>query len=234
MGLSPDSPIDNLVHILEKSGVIILALPITLDDLDAFSAWVGNDNRRPVIALSKNIEYGDRLRFNLAHELGHLVMHQAMTGSISKIDTEANQFAEEFLTPRETIEKEMTRTVSINTLIPLKQRWRVSIQFLIRRAYNIGRINGNQYKYLMIRISQHGKRNEPVKIVPEKPRLLSQLAEMQYGSPIDYKALATDMNLPAQLIKETLEIHSMKAQLGETYTNGEVLSFDDAKKIRML
>lgn len=53
MGLSPDSPIDNLVHILEKSGVIILALPITLDDLDAFSAWVGNDNRRPVIALSK-------------------------------------------------------------------------------------------------------------------------------------------------------------------------------------
>lgn len=226
LGFSPDNPIDNLVHNLEKNGVVILSLPIDIDELDAFSAWVGNDRRRPVIALSKNVEYGDRLRFNLAHELGHLVMHQAMTGAIPKIDAEAHGFAEEFLTPAEIIEKEITRPVTISSLIPLKQRWKVSIRFLIRRAYSLGKISKNQYKYLMIQISQQGKK-EPVIITPEKPRLLGQLAEMRYGVPIDYQKFASQMNVPVQIIKDILAVHAVKAApISNTYrANGKVLDF---------
>ncbi len=235
MGLSPDKPITNLMHILERNGVVVLALPITLEEMDAFSAWVGNDKRRPIIALSKNVDYGDRLRFNLAHELGHLVMHQAMTGAISKIDMEANQFAEEFLTPKEIIEKEIRRPVTIGSLIPLKKKWHVSIQFLVRRAYTLGIIDKNQYKYLMIQISQLGRKNEPVKIIPEKPRLLSQLAEMQYGTPINIKALSVDMDLPLYLTKETLEIHSVKVPIrGVENEKGDVLDFNTIKRNRSL
>lgn len=230
LGLSPDSPIDNLTHTLEKNGVVILALPIPLNDMDAFSAWVGSDKRRPVVALAKNVEYGDRLRFNLAHELGHLVMHQAMSGAIRMIEKQADEFAAEFLTPKDSISKEINRPVSIATLTPLKIRWKVSVQFLIRRAYNLQKINENQYKYLMIQISKGGRKNEPIKIRPEKPRLLGQLSEMRYGVPIDYKKLAADMNLPPTLTKEILEVHSIKSQLIDTNENGKIVSFAEGSR----
>lgn len=229
LGFSPDTPIENLVYNFEKNGVVILALPMEIAKMDAFSAWVGNDKRRPVVALSKNIEYGDRLRFNLAHELGHLVMHQAMTGSIKQIDVEANQFAEEFLTPKDIIQKEITKPVTIATLIPLKKRWKVSIRFLIRAAYRSGKISESQYKYLNIQIGQYGI-NEPVKIVPKKPRLLAQLAEMKYGTPIDYRTLALNMNLPMQLIKEILEVHSIRAQHIPVNDKGKTSNVIDIKK----
>jgi Zn-dependent peptidase ImmA (M78 family) len=234
LSLSPDSPIDNLVFILEKKGVVVLALPIALDNMDAFSVWVGNNERRPVIALSKNVEHGDRLRFSLAHELGHLVMHQAMTGDINQIDREADEFASEFLTPKDVIEKEIIRPVTIASLLPLKKRWKVSIRSLIRCAYQVGAISENQYKYLMIQISKQGGKNEPIKISPEKPRLLGQLAEMQYNSPIDYKALASNMNLPVQLIIETLDVHSVKEQHHViNNANGEVIDFNNMSKAKL-
>jgi Zn-dependent peptidase ImmA (M78 family)/DNA-binding XRE family transcriptional regulator len=225
LGLSPDTPIDNLIHMLEKNGVIILALPIELEKMDAFSAWVGNDKRRPVIVLSKNTKYGDRLRFNLAHEIGHLIMHQAMTGNIRQIDREADMFAGEFLAPKEGIEKEITKPVTLSKLIPLKVRWKISLQALIRRSFDLGIINKNQYKYLMVQISKKGKTNEPINIPVEKPRLLGQMAEMKYGVPIDYKILANDVNLPPHLIKETLEVHAIKAQLSDLNNNGKIVQF---------
>ena len=41
---------------------------------------------------------GDRHRFNLAHELGHALMHRHSTG---ECESEANRFAAEFLMPKE-------------------------------------------------------------------------------------------------------------------------------------
>ncbi len=233
LGLSPDNPIDNLMQALESKGVVVFALPLLLAEVDAFSIWAGNDQRRPIIALAKNIQYGDRLRFNLAHELGHLVMHQAMTGAISKIENEANEFAHEFLTPRDIINTEITKPVTITSLIPLKKRWKVSIQFLIRRAYMLNKINPDQYRNLMIQLSSQpgGKKNEPLKIVPEKPRLLGQLAEMKYGVPVDCKTLASQMNLPLQLIKETLEIHALKVRIDAENESGTVVNFMERRRI---
>ncbi len=229
LGLSPDTPIDNLMQILERNGVVVLALPVELKDLDAFSIWAGLDQRRPVVALAKNVEYGDRLRWNLSHELGHLVMHQAMTGAINEIDKEANEFAEEFLTPKEIIGKEITKPVTIATLIPLKKRWKVSLRFLVMRAYKLDRINENQYRYLLIQLSQRGIK-EPVQIVPEKPRLLGQLAEMKYGSPVDYKALAAQMYLPPQLVKETLEIHSLRVRFEAENETSKVVNLMERRR----
>ncbi len=227
LGLSPDLPIENLTNTLENCGLIVLALPIEIKKLDAFSAWVGNDKRRPVIVLSKNLEHGDRLRFNLAHELGHLVMHQAIIGDISKIEREANVFASEFLTPKEVMIKQMLPPITLATLAPLKSRWRVSIQLLIRRAYDINKITDRQYKYLMQQMSIKGlRKNEPIKIPIEKPRMMGQIAEMLYNIPIDYQKLASQMNLPVQIIKDTFAVHAIKAEhILDNHTNGKVLNF---------
>ena len=229
LGLSPDLPIEHLINTLENNGVIILALPIEIKNLDAFSAWVGNDKRRPVIVLSRNLEHGDRLRFNVAHELGHLVMHQAIIGDISKIEKEANVFAGEFLTPKESMLKQLLSPVTLSSLTPLKSRWKVSVQLLIRRAYDINKINQRQYKYLMQQLGIKGlRKNEPIKIPAEKPRMMGQIAETLYNIPIDYRRLASQMNLPVQIIKDTLEVHAIRANpvIYSQKTNGKILNFN--------
>jgi len=211
LGLSPDTPITNLINTVEKSGVLVMALAKVLEGLDAFSAWVGRSSLRPVIVIANNNVPGDRLRFSVAHELGHLVMHQAIKNDIATIEREASSFASEFLMPKEAMLKEIMRPVTLVNLLPLKMRWKVSIQALIRRAWDLELITQRQYKYLMQQMSMKGMRKkEPGKVPLEKPRMISQMAELIYGIPIDYRKLASEMNVPAQLIKETLEVHAMK------------------------
>lgn len=209
-GLSPDSPVQNLTNLLEKNGILVIALPTKFRNRDAFSAWVGIDSRRPVITLSNMDVPGDRLRFNLAHELGHLVMHQAIRGDIKEVEQEANLFASEFLMPAESIRKEFERPITLNSLFPLKFRWKVSVQALIRRAHDLCIITDRQYKYLMYQLTIQGYRiKEPIAVPLEKPRMLGQMAEYLYGVPIDYKKMSNEMDLPFQLIKDTIAVHAI-------------------------
>lgn len=60
-GLSPDSPIPNLLRVIEAAGVLVLALPVDLEGREAFSLWAGLEQKRPVIFLSAN-RPGDRER----------------------------------------------------------------------------------------------------------------------------------------------------------------------------
>jgi Zn-dependent peptidase ImmA (M78 family) len=229
LGLTADSPVLNLTNVLEKNGILVMSLPKELEKRDAFSAWVGSECFRPIIVICNKGASGDRLRFNLAHELGHLVMHQAIVGDISKLDKEAHSFAAEFLMPRETIIDEFERPITLNSLISMKIRWKVSIQALIRRAYELKIITDRQYKYLMQLLSANGWRTkEPIDISVDKPRMIGQMAEMLYGTPIDYKKLASHMNVPYSWIKETIEAHAIKNtnNNGDNSNTGQMVVFD--------
>lgn len=232
-GLSPDLPIVNLINILEKNGVMIIPLPINLENHDAFSAWVRNGKHRPVIVLSNDLTPGDRLRFSVAHETGHLVMHQAMRKDVKIIEDEADQFAAEFLMPKKVMLKEIIPPVTLASLIPLKQKWKVSIQALILRAHDLDIITQRQYKYLMQQIAVRGWRlKEPVEIAKEKPRMISLMAELLYGIPINYKSLASNTNLSSQLVQEIIGTYLVKEsqKRGSENSNGILLKF---KKIDM-
>jgi Zn-dependent peptidase ImmA (M78 family)/DNA-binding XRE family transcriptional regulator len=130
-GLSPDVPIKNLINTLEKNGALVMALPVELAKRDAFSLWVGSGNHRPVIVITNRNAPGDRIRYSVAHELGHLVMHQSIVGDLASIEKEANIFASEFLMPEESMRREIEQPVTLASLYPLKIKWKVSIQALI-------------------------------------------------------------------------------------------------------
>ena len=115
LSLSPEKPIESVVHAAEKSGVRILAIPEHIKGIDAYSVWAGFDDKRPVIIVSVKVP-GDRLRFSVAHELGHLVMHQWINGSLDTLEREANQFAAEFLMPAEQMQQELAPPINIQTL----------------------------------------------------------------------------------------------------------------------
>lgn len=208
MSLSADRPIENLVNAAEKSGVRVLRIPEPLEGIDAFSVWAGFEEKRPVIVITSEAP-GDRLRLSVAHELGHLVMHQSIRGTMDKIEQEANQFAAELLMPAEQMQQELLPPVTISSLFELKERWGVSIQALIRRAYELDIISERQYRYLCFQIGKQGMRTEePIEIPIERPRALRQMAERLYGNPIDYLKMASQLNLPPMFVKQVVEAHA--------------------------
>lgn len=210
-GIPPDVPIGNLIDKLERNGIIVLALPLGIEKLDAFCAWGGDGGERPVIIVSSG-KPTDRLRLSVSHELGHLLLHKGTKGvSPHAGDDEAFAFAAEFLLPEETMRKEIVPPVSLYSLAKLKPKWKVSIQALIRRARDLKIITQRQYSYLMTQMSARGwRKTEPsnLDIPEEKPRAFSQIAELLYGKPIDYKKMAHDLCLPLSLVKSTLEEHA--------------------------
>jgi Zn-dependent peptidase ImmA (M78 family) len=127
----------------------------------------------------------DRLRFTLAHELGHLVMHRIPS---LKMEDEANRFAAEFLMPRAEIEPQLMR-LSLPVLATLKQIWKVSMAALLEHAKRLGTVTERQYVRLRSALSAHGYlRREPAELdVPrEQPHVLRALLdfhmnELRYG-----------------------------------------------------
>lgn len=233
LGLSPDTPIQHLIRLLEKSGVLLLSIPVALKGWDAFSVWAGQEQSKPVIAIIGEGS-GDRLRYSVAHELGHLVMHQAMRGRLTDIEREANEFAAEFLMPADAIKREIRTPVTLTTLVPLKLRWRVSIQALVRRAYDLQLTSHRQYRYLMQQLTSRGWRTkEPFNLdIPiEKPRAVRKMAEVLYGKSVNYRKMASDFRIPTHRIREIIDAHATNAQPtsnqdeGKTQISGRLLGF---------
>ena len=212
LGLSPDTPIENLIYTVEKAGVLVLALPIVLEGIDAFSLWVGPHSEKPVIVVLDGSP-GDRRRFSVAHEVGHLVMHQAIRGDVQGIEKEAQRFAGALLLPESAMRQELIPPVTLTSLAELKRRWRVAMQALIMRAHELEIMTDRQRRYLFQQMGTRGWRTrEPHSLdVPiERPRALRQMAELLYGMPIDYGRLAADVRLPEDLVRGAVEVHAGK------------------------
>ena len=205
--LPPDQPVPHVINAIEKSGVIVLALPIKLEKVDAFSLWVGPEPKRPLIALCGH-KPGDRLRWNVSHERGHLALHSTVKQLSAQEHREADQFAAEFLLPEIAMQAELKPPITLSALAPLKVRWGVSIQSLIRRAFDLNIINQWQKQRLFEQIGAKGWRTrepENLDIPTEKPRALRQMAEIAYGRPIDYTRLAAESQLTLEMVREIVE-----------------------------
>lgn len=215
LGFGADEPIGHLVSAVEKAGVFVLALPTNLERRDAFATWVQTESGvpRPLIAVASGVP-GDRLRFSIAHELGHLVLHQAVSGTLDEIESEAHAFASEFLLPRRAMLTEITQPVTLTSLAELKPRWGVAIQALIMAAYTLELITERQKRYLFEHLGRLGWRTkEPIDIAPEKPRTLRRMAELAFGETATARKLAEAMSFPTALAREIIEAHAAKTEM---------------------
>lgn len=206
MGLAPDQPISHLIHLVEKSGILVLALPMEFEKIDAFSARVGEEPKRPAIAVCR-ITTGDRVRWTVTHELGHIVLHSDRFQLRAEDHREADQFTAEFLLPEVAMRLELTAPVTLSSVAVLKPRWGVSMQALVRRAFSLSVISERQYKHLFEEIGANGWRmREPknLDIPVEKPRALRQIAEIAYGHPINYARLAAESQLTVEMVKQIM------------------------------
>lgn len=161
----PSGPIDNITALLESAGVIVIEHDFGSEKIDATS--IRREGLPPLIFVRNSLP-GDRLRFTLAHELGHLVMHDLPH---PKIEDEADQFAAEFLLPAREIGPSLGR-LDLTRAAKLKPYWKVSMAAIIYRAHALGRLTDNQYRYLFYQLSAAGYRTEEPKnldIPKERP-----------------------------------------------------------------
>lgn len=158
-------PIPNVSRVLEAHGVIIATIKTGYNETDACSCFI---NSRPFIFLDTQKECAVRTRFNLAHELGHIILHGGISQNeiedkkeLDRIENEANQFASCFLLPRETFLRDI-RSTSLNSFLPLKKKWKASIQAMVYRCKELGVFTENQMIYIQKQISaRRWRKTEP-------------------------------------------------------------------------
>ncbi len=215
LGLDDVSPIPHLIRAIEKAGAFVLGVP-RLENRYAFANWAGKDQSIPLIAVAEGSS-ADRVRFSVAHELGHLILHnRTFVVDDKRIENEAHEFAAEFLAPARGIKSDlMARKVTLERLGELKLSWGISIQALLRRAFELALINERQYRYLIQQIGMRGWRlQEPIQyeIPLEKPRLIRQMAEIVYGEPLNYALIASDAHLTLEYVERLLERYSSSSE----------------------
>ncbi|MFJ9598302.1 ImmA/IrrE family metallo-endopeptidase [Streptomyces virginiae] len=165
-------PIDDLVSVIEGAGASVVVRDLGTAELDAVSQWP--DGSPPLFLLNSTAP-GDRFRFSLAHELGHVAMHRE-PGEGRLQEQQADRFAAEFLMPHDAILPELKPGIDLQRLVELKARWRVSMAALIRRALSLGVVSEWQYRNLMVEMSALGYRTvEPVTVQRETPHHIAQV-----------------------------------------------------------
>lgn len=170
----PSGPIDNMTELVERAGIIVIEHDFGTDRVDATSLKI--DGLPAMMFVSPNVP-GDRLRFTLAHELGHLVMH---TVPHPAVETEADRFAAEFLMPAADIGHQLVR-LDLAKAARLKPYWKVSLAALVYRAHELGRITDNQYRYLFYQLSAAGlRKEEPAELAIPKESPTTHAALIDY------------------------------------------------------
>ena len=176
-----DDAIVNLVQLLEDHRIKVGSVSGYVH----FDACTFQLDQNPII-VSKTEISGDRQRFNLCHELGHIVLDVQ-----GDMDTEraVNRFAGAFLVPAETARFELgdhRSDLNPNELILLKQKYGLSMQAWVYRARDLKIISELTAKHLFQKFRMSGwHKQEPGRPYPSETSLrMEQLI---------YRALSEDL-----------------------------------------
>lgn len=178
-----NGPLTDLAKRLEKHGIIIQMFNFGTDKMDGISTVT--EHGRKIIFLN-NMMSNDRIRFSLAHELGHMVLHMEDIPDKSRDpEKEANNFASQLLLPSNEVKPQLYN-LTLNKLIDLKQRWRVSMRAILKRALDLGTIDSVTYRNFQIRFSKNGYTKQEPGILPFEPATILNEVINLYKSELDY------------------------------------------------
>ncbi|MDC6379926.1 XRE family transcriptional regulator [Pseudomonas graminis] len=181
--------VPDLAMAIEGAGVILVREETGVATIEGLSAWSQALNR-PIVLLSADKQNGFRSRFDLAHELGHLILHKGIERSTDSVrhkmmEDQAHRFAGAFLLPAETFAAEVRSPVTLDSLLLLKQRWGVSVAAMVMRLWAL-KVIDDETKGLLFkrRSARWGVKAEPGDDgrLPEQARLLKRTIELLASS----------------------------------------------------
>lgn len=164
-------PIENMAEALEDRGVKVLLIEAP-QGFDGLACWANGDV--PVVVVNRCKSW-DRQRFDLAHELGELLLEPSAD---LNSEVAAHRFAGAFLAPADAVRRELGRrraTLKLDELLLLKMKYGLSMQAWIRRAYETGVISQATYRHLFRLLSARGYR----KMEPGRERSPNQASRFE-------------------------------------------------------
>jgi Zn-dependent peptidase ImmA (M78 family)/DNA-binding XRE family transcriptional regulator len=222
------SMIQDLALAVEGAGVILVREETGVAQIEGLSAW-SERLGRPIILLSADKDNGYRSRFDLAHELGHLVLHRYIKRPTERdrhklLEQQAHRFAGAFLLPAETFSTEVRTPVTLDDLLLLKRRWGVSAAAIIMRLRALELLDEDDALILFKRRSARwGAKSEPGdgNRAPERPRLLRRTIDLL----VDEKIMPLEA-IPRHIGLAATDVESLAGlPEGSFYGNGKVVQF---------
>ena len=208
-----EQPIPNLIALLESKGIRVFSLTDEAQDVDACCRWTSG---RPFIFLNTS-RTAERCRFDLAHELGHLVMHKHGIIEGIHVEQEANAFASAFLMPRRSLLANPLRIPSLKSILSKKEIWQVSAAALTYRYNKLGIITDWNATSIYKQLAQRGRNNEPNPIPHESSLLLDKVFQALAQENFDLSKLTNDLCL------NLVEVNNLTFNLISKYQNLEAL-----------
>jgi Zn-dependent peptidase ImmA (M78 family) len=174
--LLPSGPIENLTAAVERAGVVVVHSAMAGSAVSGVTVSV--PGLLPMVILNSD-QPADRMRWTLAHELAHLVVHRFPTPTM---EAEANEFAGALLLPKNDITIAFRgRRIDMRTLASLKPEWRVSMQAILYRAQSLGLLEKSQATWLWRKFSMdRTKLREPPELdfPREMPGVISRMVRL--------------------------------------------------------
>ncbi|MFG2224850.1 ImmA/IrrE family metallo-endopeptidase [Streptomyces sp. NPDC048644] len=184
-------PVGHLVRLAENHGVVVVFSPAQTAAVDAYSF---DDGYRPTVVLNPAKEDYYRQRFDVAHEIGHLVMHVDAEPGSKVIENQAHRFAAELLLPEDELRVLLPSKADWRILAKLKETYGVSLQALLYRSRALGVMSDVTYRNAVAYLSSKGwRRREPGEMpAVEQPSLYPKAVEILSSVGMDELSLANE------------------------------------------
>ncbi|MFL2071148.1 ImmA/IrrE family metallo-endopeptidase [Marinilactibacillus psychrotolerans] len=213
-------PISNLTLAVERLGIRVHFEDLSSSKIDAMTDF---KNNQPYIIINKSRLSSVRIRFNIAHELGHILLHShygkmeiSNKSNHKRIEAEANYFAGCFLLPEEGFVLDLSST-NMNHLVELKKHWKVSLQAIIYRGEQLNIIGSRQTLFLRQQISRNKWRYlEPYDdiIAIEYPTLFNKAIEfLSKEKPSSINDIINDVGINHDMLKQMLNYNNKLVDL---------------------
>ena len=152
-------PVNNMVSLCELKGIRVFRQPVQVKEIDALS-FFDDETGSPFIFLN-DTKSAERVRFDCAHELGHIVMHTHNKNVRDEVDnrileTEADRFSSEFLMPTEGFLSTVPSYLTIENMIEYKKVWRTSLKAINYKSHKLNRISDWVYRSNSMKLSSLG------------------------------------------------------------------------------
>lgn len=205
--------ISNMTRLCESLGIVVISYDRHGEnsDIDALSVTL----KRPIIVRSSSKQSACRLRFDLAHELAHLLFHEGIVTGCRKTESQANHFAGAFLLPRAIMIKYFPNIFSGSqfnwkNMSEFKKHFKVSKAAILYRAKQLSLLTESQYRTGVISLKNKGESKQEVEdnlIELEEPELLDScftyLAEKES---IYIERICDDLCITPSFLEDLLSI----------------------------
>ena len=210
-----ENPLPGMISLAESHGIRVFSLPSVGKEVDAFSFVFAG---QPYIAVDAH-KTPERVRFDIAHEIGHLVMHEASMSELDAgtrdIEKEAHDFASNLLMPERRVRALIPHHAVIDDIFKAKKYFGVAAMAMAYRAHALERLTDWEYRSMCSQLTSMGYRTaEPEGIGAEKSQVFDFVVNTNHAKGVSVNTVSEETGLTSQ------ELHGLSFGNFMTVTSG--------------